>query len=151
MPARADAQQATAALLTIDAGSTVWAIPSGAVANIEPYTEADAETIADVRALLGAGPVDPSQVPRVLTVRVSGQALRLLTRGALRLRTIAVADLVPLPPVLVRETSLVTHVALIDGKPALVVISPDRLLLALHGTDGRSSTTLAHRPEALPC
>ena len=150
MPARADGAPATTVLLTIDGGNTVWAIPSAAVTNIEPFTDADAETAADVRALLGAAPA-PDQTKRVLTLQDQGQRLRLLTCGALRLRTVAEHELVPLPPAFDRCSPLVTHVALVDGRAELLVLSAERLLLALKSAASFSSTTLSHRPEALPC
>jgi hypothetical protein len=151
MPARFDAEPLTTVLLTIDTGSAVWALPSAAVTAIEPFTESDRETVADVGQLLGAAPVGASRTRRVLSVEVSGHRLRLLADGALMLRTIGQRELVPLPPALAGSSPFVTHVALVDGKPALLVVSPERLLLALHGAESLSSTTLAHRPETLPC
>lgn len=150
MPVRADAERATTALLTVEGGNLVWAIPSAAVTSIEPFTDADAATAADVRTLLRAAAAD-ELTKRVLTLQVQSKLLRLLTRGTLGLRTLGERELVPLPAAFDRCSPLVTHVALVEGRAELLVVSPERLLLASNGTDDLSSPTLPHRPEALPC
>jgi len=150
MPARADVPAATTSLLTIDAGSPVWAIASSAVENIEPFADDDDASAVDVRALLGGVEVH-GQARRVITVQASGRRLRLLARGALLLRSIGQHEIVPLPAAFERSSALVSHVALVDGKPSLLVVSAERLLSALPTNESLSSLMLPHRPEATPC
>ncbi len=150
MPGRAEAEAGATALLTIDAGSPVWAIASDAVTMIEPFTDGDAETAVDVRALLGGGPVQ-DRARRVVTVQVAERRLRLIARGALQLRSLARHEIVPLPAAFEQRSPFVSHVALVDDEPVLLVVSPEPLLRALTATASPSSLTLPQRPEAIPC
>jgi hypothetical protein len=84
-------------------------------------------------------------------VQASGRRARLLARGALVLRTVTERELVPLPPAFESGSQLVSHVGLVDDKPALLVVSPERLVRALPSTESSASSPLPHRPEALPC
>ncbi|HYQ18449.1 MAG TPA: hypothetical protein VEQ58_21885 [Polyangiaceae bacterium] len=150
MSASAEARQATTALLTIRCDSHVWAIPSAAVAEVEPF-DTDESAAVDVLALLGAAPSDAREAARVLVLRVAGQQLRLLARGELTLKEISSANLQPLPAALLQSSPLISHVVLNDGKPTLFVVSPERLLRAL-GADARSaSPPLATLPENHSC
>lgn len=148
MPGRAEPGNAALSLLTVDAGGAVWALPSVAVSGVEPLETAGVEPL-DVRALLGLPPVDASCPGRVLTVNGSSAPRRLLARGALALKTLDERELLPLPAALLPSAPLISHVGLVDGAPAFVVLSPARLL-ALPLAGARAST-LPPRLEDRPC
>lgn len=121
-------------LLTIHGASGVWGIPSTAVASIEPPQVDAAAAPPALLALLGvATPSDASQRARVLVLEVEGERVQLLVHGALELAETAAADLLQLPAAVRAMTPLLSHLAVLDGKPALLVISPERLLQAARG------------------
>jgi hypothetical protein len=134
MQPRAERTTTSTRLLTIRGSAGVWGIPSAAVASIEPL-RADAATLPPgLLALLGvATPTDANQRARVLVLEVEGERVPLLVHGALELAEAAAADLLQLPAAVRSMTPLLSHLAVLDGKPALFVISPERLLQAARG------------------
>src|SRR5258706_7824355 len=78
MQPRADSRSPATALLTIEGGGGVWALPSLSVVSVEPFSEGGSDVPFDVLALLGAAPVAADQVARVLVLSVEGERLRLL-------------------------------------------------------------------------
>jgi len=151
MPGPAEARAARASLLTIQAVGSRWAIPSAAVGGIEPFDAATAETTLDLLALLGAAAAPRFEAWRVLVLDVAGEQRRLLVRGALELREVPAQSLLALPLALSLAAPLVTHVALVDGKPSLLVVSPERLLRASPADAGSRSATSTTLPEARSC
>ena len=133
MPSRAERTSPPTGLLTIHGAGGVWGIPSTAVISIEKPRDG-AVTPPELRILLGvATPSDAGQSARVLVLEVEGERASLLVHGALGLAEAAAADLLQLPPALRAMTPLLSHLAVVDGKPALFVISPARLLEAARG------------------
>jgi hypothetical protein len=100
------------------------------VSSIEPCSDA---ACIDVLTRLGITASGVPEVARVLVLRVGGRELRLLARGALTLSEAGPDRLLPLPRALALSAPLVSHVALVDGKPSIFVVSPERLLLTLGG------------------
>jgi hypothetical protein len=149
--ARAETLPTTALLLTIHTASGSWAIPSAAVGSVEPFDAASDEAALDVLALLGAPAAPTSEAPRVIVLQVAGERLRLLVRGALRLSETTAQSLLPLPAALTHVSPFVTHVALVDAKPALFVVSPERLLRAFQADQRSFPSTLTTSPEARSC
>ncbi|HYP88836.1 MAG TPA: hypothetical protein VEQ59_11795 [Polyangiaceae bacterium] len=130
MSASAEARPQATALLTIRGASGAWAVPSSAVSSIEPCSDAPC---IDVLTRLGITASAVPEAARVLVLHVAGRELRLLARGALALNEAGPDSLLPLPRALALSAPLVSHVALVDGKPSIFVVSPERLLLALGG------------------
>jgi hypothetical protein len=131
MQPRAESTSASTRLLTIHGAGSVWGIPSSAVASIEQAQADAAAAPPELLALLGvATPTDPNQRARVLVLEVQGERAQLLVHGALELAEAAAADLLPLPAAVQAMTPLLSHLAVLDGKAALFVISPARLLQA---------------------
>jgi hypothetical protein len=137
--------------LTIQAGDSRWAIPSSAVGSIEPFDAATADAALDLLALLDAAAAPLFEAWRVVVMHASGEQLRLLVRGTLDLTEMPSRSLLPLPPALTSASPFVTHVALVDGKPSLLVLSPERLLRALPADAGSRSPTSTTSPEARSC
>jgi hypothetical protein len=134
MQSPAEATNATLVLLTIRGASGAWAIPSSAVASIEPPESAELTSPVDLLALLGAAPPAPgAERGRVLIVQADGQRLPVLVHGALHLAETAGSDLLQLPTALQPSAPLISHLAVSDGKPDLFVLSPERLLKAARG------------------
>jgi len=114
-------------LMVIHGSSMSWAIPSGAVSGVEPYTVSDQAPV-DVLALLGAEvPIDLLS-RRVMLVKGRGAPVRLLVHGDLALEQLPHDALLPLPAALQSVAPLITHIAIADGKPSWFVVSPERLL-----------------------
>jgi hypothetical protein len=136
MQPRAERASTSTRLLTIHGAGGVWGIPSAAVASIEPPPADAAAAPPELLALLGVGvptPTDKHQRARVLVLEVEGERVQLLVHGALELAEAAAADLLQLPAAVRAMTPLLSHLAVLDGKPALLVISPERLLQAARG------------------
>lgn len=138
MQPRAEGAPTRTALLTIQGEGGAWGIPSDAVASIQRAAAvadasvgADGEAALDLLTLLGvtAAPEDRAD-SRVLVLDVAGQRARLLVHGTLQLAEAAVSELLPLPAAVRSQTPLLSHLAVIDGRPALFVVSPERLLQA---------------------
>ena len=128
-------QPAPTTLLTIHGAGHAWAIPSSAVTGVEAVADAGDAGVLDVLALLGGAKAAPSQASRVVVLRIRGEELRLLAHGALTLTETKSSNLLPLPPFVQSATRLVSHIAVVDGKPALFVLSPERLLEVAHAED----------------
>lgn len=130
MQPRAEPASTSTRLLTIHGASGAWGIPSSAVASIEQAQDGVAPP-PELLALLGvATPDDVSLRARVLMLEVHGERVQLLVHGALELAEAASSDLLLLPAAVQAMTPLLSHLAVIDGKPALFVVSPERLLQA---------------------
>lgn len=138
MPTPAEPAPLSTTLLTIRCGDTCWALPSSAVAEVERLAS-DARTDApDALELLGLpGALDDAR--RVLVVRAAEERARFLVRGTLALAEATPGSLLALPTELATAAPLVSHVAVLEGKPSVFVVSPERLLRA-----GRDKTSLAH-------
>lgn len=145
MQPRADSRPLPSALLTINGQGGAWGIPSIAVASIERFT-ATKEAPVELLSLLGVAAPAPSDDARVLVLDVQGERLSLLVHGALQLAQTAAEDLLPLPASLQTQTPLVSHLAVIDGKPALFVVSPERLLEAARRAATAPSRDAGHAP-----
>jgi hypothetical protein len=98
-------------------------------------------------ALLGMPAPGDDGSQRVLLVRAGGERARVLVQGTLALLETSSANLLPVPASLSQLSPLVSHVAVIDGKPALFVVSPERLLRASRerGADSISNADDAAR------
>lgn len=141
MQPRAEQVRSRAPLLTIRTASGAWGIPSSAVASVEQPGEAAAEGMLSLHTLLGVDvPIASAGQARVIMLEVSGERLPLLVHGALTLVETTAGDLLPLPAAVQSLTPLVSHVAVVDGKPALFVVSPERLLEAARGAHANSSS-----------
>jgi hypothetical protein len=136
MSTSADLAARSTSLLTVQLGASAWAIPSSAVLSVESVSEGEREPIdaPDALALLGLEARGGESARRVMVVRARGEQARLLIRGTLGLREATPQELVPLPSELAASAPLVSHVAVLDGKPALFVVSPERLLRASRNT-----------------
>jgi hypothetical protein len=138
MSPQAEAASSKASLLTIRAGQRVWGIPSAAVIAVERPSADTAAAALDVHALLGMPAPGDDGSRRVLLVRAGGERARILVQGTLALLETSSANLLPVPASLSQLSPLVSHVAVIDGKPALFVVSPERLLRASRERDADS-------------
>jgi len=132
MPLPTKQQPAATALLTIRGPGHAWAIPSVAVTGVEAVGDTSDASMLDVPALLGDAETVPSDASRVVILRIQGQELRLLAHGALTLMETTSSNLLPLPPLMQGAAPLVSHIAVVDGRPALFVLSPERLLEVAH-------------------
>lgn len=122
------ADTARMGLMVIHAAASSWAIPSAAVAGVEPFDAEAKDRAIDVLALLGAPTPDAKLTRRVLLVSARGVRLRVLAHGDLALEYIAHRDLLPLPAALSDIAPLISHVAVADGKPTWFVVSAEQLL-----------------------
>jgi hypothetical protein len=129
MQRRAKASTSTA-LLTIRGEAFAWGMPSSAVIGVEAFERVSGEAPPDMLTLLGAASSLPEHEARVLRLRIGQQRLAVLVRGTLSLVEASPDDLLALPAALAGRTPLISHVALVDGKPSLFVVSPERLLEA---------------------
>jgi hypothetical protein len=128
---RSETAGRTAALLTIKSEQGMWAFPSAAVLSVEPLAvRADEQLPLDLASLLGSAASEPGEDTRVLVLAGKEQR-RVRVSGTLRLVDGASLQLLPLPPELCAVSPLLSHMALIDGKPSLFVVSPERLLESL--------------------
>ena len=135
MPLPTNQQPAATALLTIHGPGHAWAIPSLAVMGVEAVGDTSDASMLDVLALLGGEKTVPSDASRVVILRIQGGELRLLAHGVLTLTETTSSNLLPLPPFVQGAAPLVSHIAVVDGKPALFVLSPERLLEVAHVED----------------
>ena len=126
---------AATGLLTIRGAAGAWGIPSSVVQGVESCDTQGRTAALDVQALLGAAPATLGPASRVVVLQVRGRELRLLVNGVLALTETASSNLLPLPPAVQSATPLFSHVAVVDGKPALFVLSPERLLEVAHVED----------------
>lgn len=134
MQPRAEAPSKSTRLLTIHGRGGVWGIPSSNVTGVELPDAVATALPPDLLALLGVEtPADTDEPARVLVLEVHGEQVQLLVYGALRLTEAAATDLLALPATVQTLTPLLSHLAVIDGKPALFVVSPERLFEAARG------------------
>jgi hypothetical protein len=148
-PLPADDAHATTVLLTVDAFNCAWALPSTVVASVAPFDSEPSEPMVDVLGLLGTA-IDLTETARLLVLQVNGVRLPLVARGNLLLTHVRHSELLPLPQALVASCPLVSHVALVEGKPALLVLSPERLLRA-QLLSREPSLAPSQYPEVFPC
>lgn len=152
MPAPAEPTHAPEILLSVDAGpGRAWALPSAAVAGIEQPEAAGSESAIDALSLLGLANADASSGARVLVVEAAGRRARLLVHGTLLLRNVAARDLLALPSAFAAASPLLSHLVMVDGKAALLVASPERLVVALRAESAHTPALFSHSPEASPC
>lgn len=132
MQLSAELRSAGTALLKIGVGSRGYAIPSACVLGIERLCDWHGEAALDVLPLLGiaapASLLDASDA-RVALLDAGEQPLPLLVRGALTLIHPAAGELLALP-VAMQKLPLVSHIAVVNGKPSFFVLSPVRLAQA---------------------
>jgi hypothetical protein len=129
----AETRAKSTALLTIHGEGGAWGIPSSAVAGVERLETRTTEAPLELLSLLGiktSPAADANAQARVLVLDVGGERVSLLVHGALHLADAAADDLLQLPASVQSVTPLISHLAVIDGKPALFVVSPERLLEA---------------------
>lgn len=132
MPPRSE--NADGGLLTVTAASGCWGFPSSAVLGVETFEEQPAgELPPDLLTLLGAASDGERREGRVLVVQAAGQQRKVRVQGALQLLEGATVELLPLPAEVRAASPLITHIALVGGKPKLFVVSPERLLEVLRG------------------
>ena len=123
----AERSSKSGALLTV-AGPCGFALPAAYVLGIEPLHDWQGEAPLDVLPLLGIeAPGLRSEEQRVALVDAGERRLPLLVRGALTLIHPAANELLPLPPAMRALSPFITHIAVINGKPSLFVLSPARL------------------------
>lgn len=138
---QAEPKLSRASLLTIDSARGSWGIPSSAVASVAQASPQAAEATQSLLALLGIeAPNGALLEARVLVLQVGSERVSLLVHGALTLLDATAADLLPLPAAVRRITPLVSHLAVVGGKPALFVVSPERLLQAARAAAPDSSS-----------
>lgn len=140
MQPRAERAPTSTALLTIQGEGGAWGIPSSAVASVQRSEAGDAPPL-ELLTLLGVPRAREAHGnARVLVLEVQGQRAALLVHGTLHLAEAAVSELLPLPAAVQAQTPLLSHLAVIDGKPALFVVSPERLLQAALGASAALSS-----------
>jgi hypothetical protein len=134
MQPRVERAPTSTGLLTIHGAGGAWGIPSAVVSSVELPDAIATTGPPDLLALLGvAAPAHSNEVARVLVLEVQGEHLQLLVHGTLQLAEATATDLLPLPAAVQAMTPLLSHLAVVDGKPALFVVSPERLLQAARG------------------
>jgi hypothetical protein len=134
MQLSAERRHESGALLTV-AGPHGYALPGGCVLGIEHLRDWQGEAPLDVLPLLGieAAALSTEQ-QRVALLDAGERHLPLLVRGALALIHPGPGELLPLPRAMQSLAPLVTHIAVVDGKPSFFVRSPTRLAHAQAAT-----------------
>jgi len=131
MPTPAKAQKHVT-LLTVRGKVSSWSVPGHAIASIERLCDWSGEAPLDVGGLLGETQ-GAGEDARVVVLQQERRSLPLLACGSLSLLETTAEQLLTLPAVFQSTLSLVDRVALVDGAPALFVLSPERLLQAWYG------------------
>jgi hypothetical protein len=127
----AERSSESGALLAV-AGPRGYALPGACVLGIEPLLDWQGEEPLDVLPLLGIDATElPSDGQRVALLDAGERRLPLLVRGALTLIHPAPDELLPLPTAMQAFAPLITHIAVVNGKPSFFVLSPARLAQAL--------------------
>lgn len=134
MSAPVESRERATTLLTVHASAGSWAIPSAAITSVERLASGALSDAPDALRLLGMAPDEEDPARRVVVVRADGEQARILVRGAIALADAAPEELLPLPRELAAAAPLVSHVAVLAGKPALFVVSPERLVRASRET-----------------
>jgi hypothetical protein len=129
MPCWIDVQKTGTALLAVRSGTASWSVPGAAVTRIERLSDWAGDAPLDVAQLVGNAGAGDAEL-RVLVLDTEGQELPLLARGTLALIESSPERLLAMPAAFHASAPLVDRVALIDGAPALFVLSPSRLLEA---------------------
>lgn len=119
-----------AALLMIEGDGVRYAIPGAAVVSVEHLTDWKGDPPLDTTALLGLPPAAHELSTRVAVVSTGERDVPLLLRGTLTLLAVDASQLLSLPAPLQRLSPLISHVVVVDGKPAYLVLSPARLAQA---------------------
>jgi hypothetical protein len=130
MPASGNEAARPTSLLTVASGACSWAIPSAAVGSVERLAIGAPTDAPDALGLLGLEARGEDEARRVLLLRAAGEQARVLVRGVIGLADAAPEQLLLLPRELAAAAPLISHVAVLAGKPALFVVSPERLLRA---------------------
>lgn len=122
----------TRSLLAVSGASGCWAFPSASVLSVElPSDTPGAEPPPDLAALLGVVSSSAEEEARVLVVRAECGQHRVGVRGSLKLLDGGSVQLLTLPREVHAVSPLISHIAVVDGKPSLLVVSPERLLESL--------------------
>ncbi|HKY38980.1 MAG TPA: hypothetical protein VJN18_23740 [Polyangiaceae bacterium] len=127
MPALAEARSIQTSLLAVRGTSASWSISGAAVSGVHRLSDWTGEEPLDVAAQLGAAQ-PPDAEARVVVVEAGQVRLPLLAHGTLSLLQTTPEHLLVLPALFQQASPLVDRVALLDGAPALFVLSPARLL-----------------------
>jgi hypothetical protein len=115
------------ALLTV-AGRHGYALPGASVLGIEHVRDWQGEAPFDVLPLLGIETAGlPTEEQRIALLNAGERRLPLLVRGTLALIHPAPGELLSLPHAMKSLAPLVTHIAVVNGKPSFFVLSPARL------------------------
>lgn len=132
MRASAEFRSASTALLTVQTGQHRYALPGACVLAIEHAQDWQGEPPLDALALLGLTPTVGALLDeaRVAVLDAGDTQLPLLVRGRLTLIHPAEDELLALPSAMHSETSFVSHIAVVDGKPSFFVLSPALLARA---------------------
>jgi hypothetical protein len=134
MQLSAERRHESGALLTV-AGQHGYALPGACVLTIEYLRDWQGEAPLDVLPLLGIeAPARANEEQRIALLDAGGRRLPLLVRGALALIHPGPGELLPLPRAMQSLAPLVTHIAVVDGKPSFLVLSPARLAHARAAT-----------------
>jgi hypothetical protein len=131
MPALAESRQRIT-LLAVRGKASSWSVPGHAVAGIERLSDWSGDAPLDVGGLLGEVQ-GAGEDARVVVLQQASRSLPLLATGSLSLLETTAEQLLALPAVFQSSLSLVDRVAVIDGAPALFVLSPERVLQAWYG------------------
>lgn len=128
MPALAEVRGTQTSLLAVRGTGASWSVPGAAVSSVQRLSDWTGEAPLDVALLLGAAQEQGAAETRVVVVESGQVPLPLLARGALSLLQTTFEQLLVLPAAFQQASPLVDRVALLDGAPALFVLSPARLL-----------------------
>jgi hypothetical protein len=132
MRAAAEFRSASTALLTVETGQHRYALPGASVLGIELAQDWQGEPPLDALALLGLAPAVGAALgdARVAVLDAGDTQLPLLICGTLTLLHPAEGELLALPAAMHSETSFVSHIALVEGRPSFFVLSPALLARA---------------------
>ena len=134
MQLSAERRYESGALLTV-AGRHGYALPGACVLGIEHLRDWRGEPPLDVLRVLGIEVAGlPADEQRVALLVSGDRRLPLLLRGALALLQPAPGELLLLPHAMQTLAPLVTHIAVVNGKPSFLVLSPARLAHAQAAT-----------------
>jgi hypothetical protein len=140
----AESPTVSIALLTIEAAESGYAIPAASVLAVEHLSDWTGEPPLDALALLGLAEAETEAQTeaRVAVLDAGGHRFALLVRGKLTLIHPKTDELLALPSAMQSLAPLVSHVAVVSGKPAFFVLSPVRL--------ARARSALPRRPLPIP-
>jgi hypothetical protein len=132
MRAPAEFHSESTALLTVEAGRHRYAVPGACVLGIEQRRDWHGDPPIDALALLGLTQTTDSVdgEARVAVLDAGDTRVPLLVRGTLTLIHPGEGELLALPAAMHSEGGLISHVAVVDGKPSFFVLSPALLARA---------------------